>query len=145
MKPGSQKISIDASNRLKQHDEFKNYTCNNSVSLQPLWAANTNETTCRDPVTTIMPDWIPVFSPRIWFATFNETINELSAAKMVPFSNLYTCLDFAGPLWIISMPSSSEAWIQQSLNKEAEVVRDLPPAMWASVRKTASRCPPDEM
>jgi len=119
-----------------------------------MWAANTNETICRDPVTTIMPDWIPVPSLRIWFATFNETVNELSAAKMVPFSKLLTeqvnwslntWLDFAGPLWTRPMPSSSEAWIQQSLNKEAEVVRDLPPAMLASVRKTASSCPPDEM
>lgn len=43
------------------------------------------------------------------------------------------------------MPSSSEAWIQQSLNEEAEVVLDLPPAMLASVRKTASSCPPEGM
>lgn len=42
------------------------------------------------------------------------------------------------------MPSSLEAWIQQSLNMEAEVVRDFAPAMLTSVRKTASNCPPEE-
>lgn len=72
---------------------------------------------------------------------------------MVPFSNLLaehtnrllnTSLDIVVPSWTISMPNSLEAWIQQSLNKEAEVVRDLPPAMSASVRRTASNSPPEK-
>lgn len=42
------------------------------------------------------------------------------------------------------MPSSLEAWIQQSLNLEAEVERDFAPAISTSVRKTASNCPPEE-
>ena len=72
---------------------------------------------------------------------------------MVPFSNLHarhtnrllnTSLDFSVPSWTISLPNSLEAWIQQSLNKEAEVVRDLPPAMSASVRRTASNSPPEK-
>ena len=73
---------------------------------------------------------------------------------MVPFSNLLaeqtnrllnTSLDFVVPSWTISMSNPLEASIQQSLNKEAEVVRDLPPAMSASVRRTASNSPPEKM
>lgn len=44
-----------------------------------------------------------------------------------------------------SMPNSLEACIQQSLKAVAEVVRDVPPAMSASVRKTASSCLPERV
>lgn len=73
---------------------------------------------------------------------------------MVPFSNLLTeqanlsfkiLSDSSRPLSTIPIPNSLEAWIQQSLNKEAEVVRDFPPAMLVSVKRTASSGPPDEI
>lgn len=43
----------------------------------------------------------------------------------------------------IGIPNSMDAWIQQSLRKAADVVLDLPPPMWASVKTTDSNFPPE--
>lgn len=127
--------------------------CSERNQLNSWSEANTDETICRDPVTTRIPGWFSTLL-RIWYAIFIDSANDFEVASKVLCSN--TVRDVTNwssnisrysaiPLWTVMIPNSSEAWIQRSLNKEAGVTRAFPPATSASVRMTESNFLPEEM